>query len=129
MEKNDKLETIFALQRMLNEDITRLRGLDGITYEEWIQKYTLAIISELSELLCEVNFKWWKNKKTLDNEAIREELVDILHFLISMCIRSGMSAEDLYNGYIEKNQENFDRQYGKSNKEGYAISHANDLNC
>lgn len=129
MEKNDKLETIFALQRMLNEDITRLRGLDGITYEEWIQKYTLAIISELSELLCEVNFKWWKNKKPLDNEAIREELVDILHFLISMCIRSGMSAEDLYNGYIEKNQENFDRQYGKSNKEGYAISHANDLNC
>jgi hypothetical protein len=39
-----------------------------------------------------------------------------------MCIRSGMSAEDLFNGYIAKNRENFDRQYGRSQKPGYEVN-------
>jgi hypothetical protein len=36
-----------------------------------------------------------------------------------MCIKAGMTAEDLYQGYLKKNKENFDRQQGKSNKAGY----------
>ena len=30
-----------------------------------------------------------------------------------------MTAEDLYQGYLAKNKENFDRQQGKSNRVGY----------
>lgn len=77
----DKLETIFAMQKSLNDDIVRLRSLEGIADEEWIRKNVLAMVSELGELLDEVNFKWWKNEKPVDGKAVREELVDILHFL------------------------------------------------
>ena len=35
-----------------------------------------------------------------------------------------MSAEDLYEGYIAKNKENFDRQYGRSLKKGYDVNEA-----
>lgn len=114
----DRLEAIFAMQKLLNDDIAARRGLDFST-EEWEQRLVLAMISELSEVLDEVNFKWWKNKKPINTEALQNELVDVLHFFVSMCLRAGMSAEELYRKYCEKNKENFDRQYGKSTKTGY----------
>ena len=117
---DDKLDVIFSLQNALDRDIEQRRGLEGISRDEWLQKDAIAIFVELGELLCEVNYKWWKNKKTVNEDAAREELVDVLHFLISMCIRMGMTADDLYNGYVSKNKENFDRQYGRSQKQGYS---------
>lgn len=117
----DKLETIFELQKQLDTDIQERRGLD-FSMEQWLQKDVLAMISELSELLDEVNFKWWKNPKPVDEAALHGELVDVLHFFISMCIRAGMDADKLFEGYISKNKENFDRQYGRSAKKGYDIA-------
>jgi len=121
----EKLERIFELQKMLNQDIVERRSLQGITKEEWIQKQTLAMISELSELLDEVNFKWWKNKKEVDEQLVKEELVDILHFFVSMCLVYDMSADELYSMYMDKNKENFSRQNGTSQKQGYDASKQN----
>lgn len=114
----DKLDTIFDMQRSLNDEIVRLRNLD-FSEDVWMQKEVLAMISELSEVLDEVNFKWWKNPKEIDRDALRNELVDVLHFFVSMCLVSGMDADELFDRYREKNRENFDRQYGKSRKPGY----------
>ena len=121
MNDRDRLDIIFDLQKSLDRDIQQRRGLD-FTMEQWLQKDVLAMISELSELLDEVNFKWWKNKKPVDEAALHGELVDILHFFVSMCIRAGRSPDKLYEGYIEKNRENFDRQYGRSSKKGYDVN-------
>ena len=117
----DKLETIFKYQIMFDEELADKRGLHGITMEEWIQKETLAMMSELSELIAEVNFKWWKNPKPVNMDNVKEELVDILHFFISMCHKTGMDADELLRRYLEKNKENFNRQNGLSNKEGYEV--------
>lgn len=116
----DKLDVIFQLQQSLDEDIVARRNLD-FPKEVWMQKEVLAMISELSEVLDEVNFKWWKNPKPLDDAALKGELVDVLHFFVSMCLKSGMSAQELFELYKAKNQENFDRQYGRSSKQGYEI--------
>ena len=121
----DKLDVIFELQKSLDEDIAARRNLDH-TPEEWIRMDVLAMVSELAELLDEVNFKWWKNPKPINEESLHGELVDILHFFISMCIRAGMSSESLYEGYIAKNRENFDRQYGRSQKKGYDVNEKED---
>src|SRR5690554_6641686 len=115
----DRLEHIFQLQAKFDQALVEKRKLTHIKTEEWIQKEVLAIVSELGELLDESNFKWWKNPKPINQAALREELVDILHFFISMCIKVGMTAEDLYQGYLAKNKENFDRQQGKSVRSGY----------
>ena len=119
-DRMDKLDKIFEMQKLLDDDIAARRHLEFST-EEWMQKEVLAMLSELSEVLDEVNFKWWKNKKPIDDNALRGELVDILHFFVSMCIRSGMSADELIERYVEKNKENFDRQYGRSEKKGYEV--------
>ncbi len=117
----DRLDEIFELQQAFNESIVKTRHLESITPEEWIQKQTLAMISELAELLDEVNFKWWKNKKPVNEHALKEELVDILHFFVSMCLKAGLTPEELYAIYKEKNAENFRRQQGQSEKQGYAL--------
>lgn len=115
----DKLEHIFELQKGFQDKLKRERNLEGIPMEQWLQKQTLAMVSELAELLEEVNFKWWKNPHELNRQNIHEELSDILHFFIAMCIESGMTADDLYQVYIGKNKENHMRQDGQSLKSGY----------
>ncbi|MDR0840967.1 MAG: dUTPase [Christensenellaceae bacterium] len=117
----DKLETIFAMQQALDADIAQRRNLE-FSMEQWLQKDAMALIVEVSELLDAVNYKWWKNPQPLNMEHIKEELVDVLHFYISMCCRAGMDANELFAVYSAKNQENFDRQQGKSTKAGYEAS-------
>lgn len=119
--ENDKLDTLFDMQYSLDKEIEVTRDLGGISKDVWIQRETLAMLSELAELIDEVNFKWWKNKKEIDEDRVKSELVDILHFFISMCLKMDMTAEELYNLYLDKNKENFDRQHGKSQKPGYSI--------
>lgn len=118
----DRLQTLFNLQKSFDEDVVKKRNLQDILPEEWIQKETLAMISELSELIDEVNFKWWKNSKVVDFNRVKEELIDIFHFFMSMCLKVDMNADEVFDRYIKKNEENFKRQQGLSNKQGYAIS-------
>ena len=47
-ENMDRLAAIFAMQKLLNDDIAARRGLE-FSVEEWEQKLVLAMISELSE--------------------------------------------------------------------------------
>ena len=114
----DKLDAIFERQEAFNAQLRAARKL-SYSSGEWIQKETLAMLSELSELLDEVNFKWWKNDVPINDDNVKDELVDVLHFFVSMCLDAGMDAEDLHRRYLAKNQENFDRQSGKSQKKGY----------
>lgn len=116
----DKLDIIFDMQKKLDTFLREKRNLN-FSKEEWIQKEVLAMISELSELLDEVNFKWWKNQKPLDDDKIKDELVDILHFFTAMCLIADMDAKELFQRYLEKNEENFKRQFGTSAKKGYNL--------
>lgn len=118
----DKLDIIFRMQEKFDQDVIKNRHLENIKPEEWIQKQTLAMLSELAELIAEVNFKWWKNQKEINVDNVREELVDILHFFVGMCNRMGMGSEELYDRYLAKNEENFKRQYGTSLKKGYELN-------
>ena len=117
----DKLQEIFVMQKAFNDELIERRHLEGISDEQWIQMQTLAMISELSELIDEVNFKWWKNPKPVNADNVKEELVDVLHFFVSMCLRAGMDSDELHARYLAKNKENFDRQHGLSKKQGYAV--------
>lgn len=117
-EEMDKLERIFYMQNLFDTELIETRNL-RFSRDEWIQREVLAMVSELAELLNEVNFKWWKNPVPENEDAIKEELVDVLHFFTAACLKSGMDAEELYERYMRKNRENFDRQHGKSAKKGY----------
>ncbi|MCG0277273.1 MAG: dUTPase [Thermanaeromonas sp.] len=116
----DRLQHIFELQARLDAEIEKNHRLPEYDLPTWVQKEALAIIAELAELLEEVNFKWWKNPHPLNRDALKEELADILHFFVSMCLKVGVSAEELYRAYLTKNEENFRRQRGLSSRGGYS---------
>lgn len=118
----DKLEEMFALQKAFNESIIKTRQLEHISQGEWLQKHTLALMCETAEMLEETNYKWWKNQKPVDGPALKEELVDMFHFFLSLCIVSGMDAQELFEIYLKKNKVNFDRQTGLVEKPGYKLS-------
>lgn len=117
----DKLEQIFQMQLAFDTELAQKRKLEHIAFEDWMQKETIALIAELCEMLNETNFKWWKNPREIDMAAVKEELVDVLHFFVSMCLKTGMDAAELHALYLAKNKENFDRQHGLSAKTGYAV--------
>ncbi len=118
----DKLDEIFALQKILNNNISEKRNLEDLKGENWLAKFALAMYVEMGEMLQETNYKWWKNDKEIDTEALKEEIVDIFHFFVCICLSAGMNADELFKRYTNKNNENILRQEGKSFKKGYDIS-------
>ena len=99
------------MQKSLNERI-RVQT-DGMTDEqktEWTLNYCRAMSQELAELTDSVPWKWWAKYQKLDEQNARVEVVDLFHFLISLAQVLGMSADDVYEAYLKKNEVNFQRQ-------------------
>lgn len=116
---SDRLDQMFELQNRFNDLVRTKRKLD-MDAATWLQKDALALMVELGEVVTEAGYKWWKNSGPIEIEKLHEELVDVFHFFLSLCLDAGMDAEALYRGYLAKNQENFRRQHGLSDKPGYA---------
>ena len=137
----DKLEQLFAMQGELNDRIFAkkdIRDNEGKTLtmatlmaeagrenlgpntkvNEWLGKYLTAMDDEGRELREELLWKWW-SKDFLDMQNIRVEIVDQLHFWMSLALTAGMDAQSVFSLYMQKNAVNHKRQdsdYSKSNK-------------
>ena len=77
---------------------------------KWILNYTRAMQQELAELVDSVPWKWWAKYQKFDEQNARVEVIDLFHFLISIAQSLGMSADDVYQAYVKKNQVNHQRQ-------------------
>lgn len=142
-QKPDMLVSLFAMQAKLNNATFEKRGILGrdsrpMTMEtlhamgsqenvnlgpntltnEWLRKYLEALNDESRELGDELLWKWW-SKDHLNLQNIRVEIIDQLHFWISLAITAGMDAQKVYDIYCQKNAVNFQRQeqgYSKATK-------------
>jgi dimeric dUTPase (all-alpha-NTP-PPase superfamily) len=140
-EPSDMLQSLFAMQESLNDYVFQKNGIrdtDGLPMTMhaiieqveggrlsandmpnlWLSRYSKAMREELVELDQELLWKWW-SKDTLDLQNIRVELIDILHFLISAMISSGLSAEKVFDIYKQKhaiNQARQDAGYNRASK-------------
>lgn len=108
---NDQLKQIFEMQKKLNKRI----GVDTDNMDEqerikWTLNYARALSQEIAELTDSVPWKWWAKYQKFDIDNAKVEVVDMFHFLISLAQVFGLSAEDVYNGYMKKNKVNFERQ-------------------
>jgi dimeric dUTPase (all-alpha-NTP-PPase superfamily) len=113
----DKLDELFRMQQSLNERIgVRTTGMSEEEQTKWLLNYSRAISQEMAELVDSVPWKWWAKYQKFDAQNARVEVVDLFHFLISMAQVLGMSAEDVFNAYVKKNEVNFQRQ-----DSGYAV--------
>lgn len=118
----DKLDEIFQMQYELNKRI----GIDSknLTEEErikWVLNYIRALQQETAELTDSVPWKWWAKYQKFDAQNAKVEVVDMLHFLISIAQVLGMEAKDFHDAYVKKNAINHSRQ-----DSGYTVKDEND---
>lgn len=107
----DKLEEIFLLQEALNQRIgVDTTDMSAEERQKWVLNYTRAMQQELAELVDSVPWKWWAKYQEFDEQNARVEVVDLFHFLVSTAQVLGMSAEDIHQAYVKKNQVNHSRQ-------------------
>jgi dimeric dUTPase (all-alpha-NTP-PPase superfamily) len=111
MEKNDHFRDLWRMQTALNERIgVRTEGMSQEEKTKWILNYCRAMTQEIAELTDSVPWKWWAKYQKFDEQNARVEVVDLFHFLISLAQVLGMSADDVFNAYVKKNEVNFKRQ-------------------
>jgi dimeric dUTPase (all-alpha-NTP-PPase superfamily) len=142
MAETDKLQDIFTLQSQLNDGIFKkqdIRGPDGqaltmaaiqsaLSRGElgpnglpnlWLRNYLRALQGEAVELEQDLLWKWWSKDK-IDLQNIRVEIVDLMHFLTSLALSAGLTADDFHRLYTAKHRVNEQRQekgYAKDNKD------------
>ncbi len=110
----DQLEDIFRRQGDLAAYYREARP-DGFYSWEPLSRcttWTRSIVHECCELDNELNWKPWKNGKSLDDNREQRlmETVDILHFLVQLALDQGFSAAEIHRAYVAKNEENRERQ-------------------
>ncbi len=99
------------MQDALNKRIGVVtEGMSDEDKGKWLLNYSRALTQETAELVDSVPWKWWAKYQKFDEQNARVEVVDLFHFLISMAQVLGMSADDVFNAYIKKNEVNFKRQ-------------------
>ena len=140
--KSDKLEELFRMQSELNDRIFSKKnitdnfgqtlttetlkseanqgdlGPNGIT-NQWLGNFLAALNDESRELKEELLWKWW-SKDRLDLQNIRVEIIDQLHFWISLALTAGLDADKVFSIYQQKNAINHTRQekdYSKITKD------------
>jgi dimeric dUTPase (all-alpha-NTP-PPase superfamily) len=139
----DMLDEIFDIQGRLNDRTfvkNNILGSDGkpLSMEsirravaagelgpnglpnQWLRNYLWALADECRELDEELLKKWWSKDK-VDMQNVRVEIVDMLHFLVSLAMSAGMTAEEFHRLYMKKNEVNFARQ-----EKGYSMEKKTD---
>ena len=122
MNTPDRLDELFRLQKELNQRI----GVDtdhmtDAERQRWLLDYTRAISQEIAELVDSVPWKWWSKYQTFDRQNARVEVVDMLHFLISIAQVLELSPEEIFEAYAKKHRVNLQRQ-----DSGYAVKDESD---
>jgi dimeric dUTPase (all-alpha-NTP-PPase superfamily) len=136
----DKLNDIFTLQEELNDGIFKKKDIKGfkpstelfgnmapLTMAEireqvaagkfgpndlpniWIRNYLRALQDECRELEDATLWKWW-SKSALDMQNVRVEIVDMMHFVVSLGLAAGLTANEFHRLYTLKHRVNEQRQ-------------------
>ncbi len=117
-ELNNKTFVKNGLKDSMGYDITIARIQSDVCHENfgpnhlpclWLRNYLTAMEAECKELREELPWKWWSKDK-IDMQNIRVEIVDQLHFLVSLAQAANLSASELHRLYMAKHEVNNQRQ-------------------
>lgn len=127
---SDMLRELFRVQALLNNKIFAKQGINfpnTLTMAQikaavdagdlgpsslpntWMRNYLRALSKECGELDDKLLWKWWSKDK-VDLQQVRVEIIDQLHFWLSLALAAGMTADDVYRVYMAKLKVNEQRQ-------------------
>lgn len=113
VEEEDRLKIIWDRQKKFDDIVFKNAG---VTREGTTLHRKIALVAEIGEMFNEhPDFKCWKKHKNTEvTDALKEEFVDVLHFLISLGIDIFRDEQEMFEWYCKKNDKNLERQ-----KNGY----------
>lgn len=83
---------------------------DPEAVSKYIREVVLCAEDELHEVLAEVHWKPWKDKRGIKDVAkYREEMADVLHFILDLYLAAGISGREIVVDYLSKHYENLER--------------------
>lgn len=95
------------IEQLWNRDID---PTDSEAVSGYIRDVVLCATDELHEVLAEVHWKPWKDKRGIkDIDKYREEMADVLHFILDLYLAAGLNGRDIVLDYLTKNYENVER--------------------
>ena len=115
----DMLEDIFNHQYELQKNLGTLSKISESPQmrQQYINQMILALHEEAVEIMRETAYKnpdyvpfGWKKNQSEDTEKFKEEIIDIIHFVMNLCIVSDMTPEEIHSRYLNKNKENHERK-------------------
>src|SRR3990167_6302911 len=107
----DRLTDIFRMQLTLIAETNKTSGEPIlINDEKSLSRTCVAILHEVVELQSLTNWKWWKNPVAFDHDLAKEELVDVLHFVVQACVILNLKPSELLQEFKKKHQINMERQ-------------------
>ena len=112
---NLQLDLVKKIDKRMENDllVTIQMGKDEQRIK-WMYHMIDAMHNELEEVRNELPWKSWRDYSKYKFEEklplIKEEVIDLLHFFLDMCLILGISADELRNAYKKKQQKNIDRQ-------------------
>jgi dimeric dUTPase (all-alpha-NTP-PPase superfamily) len=112
IDRSRELSSLMNMQKSLNDRIGVPDFYDSNmdNRAEWTLKFSRALMHEIIELERELPWKHWKKQQKFNIKNAQEEAVDCLHFLLSIFLSLGMTADDVIYQYIKKHEINNKRQ-------------------
>jgi dimeric dUTPase (all-alpha-NTP-PPase superfamily) len=100
-------------------DFDKLRSTPN-ALADYLMWNNLAARDELSEVLAESAWKPWSDiRGTFNKDAMRDEIVDVLHFIANIACAVGITDEELSEAYLAKMEENRRRRRDGYSQRGF----------
>ena len=108
----DALDALLRLQRRIEDQWNRLpEPWNPESVSQYIREVALCLEDELHEALEHVHWKPWKASRGFkDLSKYREELADVLHFVLDLYVAADMTGSEIYKDYLAKHRENVRRR-------------------
>jgi len=109
----DKLAVLFEEQKKFMEHLKIYYPVDLHTFEgqNKIREIVFWMVNEAFEMCEWMQYKpWRKNPPEFNENKFKEEVADILHFFLELCIMCDIDDEYLFELYNKKLEKNYKRQ-------------------
>lgn len=108
----DKLETMYIIQDKLRElfNVEKPKSLDTAHGQKIIRDMSYNVVQEMCEAInLFKNHEWTKDEKKLDINHFKEEVGDMILFLIEFLILCDISSDEIFKIYLKIAEKNFFR--------------------
>ena len=102
----DKLITMLGYQDAIYQAD---KVLATKTHNERAHWFCGGIIMEAAEVMDKTKFRHWKDEEAAPAAEVKKEIIDLIHYVLDLCIEFNMSADEIFELYVTKATKNLKR--------------------